>query len=181
MLKFGSIKKLLSQWKSKRINGLIGFTVLLFRCLSTHGETRSISETAHPHKSGVNAWDFWGRFLITGGDDGAISITDLKHPASQVHNFPGRHSAQIAGLRALPCRKSSAQSSMDVEMSDFSIITASVDQRITLWSVTNCGQELSKVHEVRMAKISFEHLFTYLQYFCYIQAFNGRQLNVFVF
>jgi len=117
------------------------------RILSTHGETRSISEAAHPHNSGVNAWDFWGRFLITGGDDGAISITDLKNPVSQVYNFPGRHSAQIAGLRALPCRKSSLQSSVASDRSDFSIVTASVDQRITLWSVTNCGQELSKVHE----------------------------------
>ena len=138
---------------------------MIFRILSTHGETRSISETAHPHNSGVNAWDFWGRFLITGGDDGAISITDLKNPVSQVYNFPGRHSAQIAGLRALPCHKSSLQSSVDSDRSDFLIVTASVDQRVTLWSVTNRGQELSKVHEVRMAKISFEHLFTYLQIF----------------
>ena len=97
-----------------------------------------VSTRPQVHQSGINSMILFGDHLIvSGGDDGTISVTDLQINSLMCQKI-GAHSAHVTGL---------------VKLDKSHFASCSVDQRVTVWKFQEGGDKT-----IEMAKQIFSHV-----------------------
>ncbi|KAI8060142.1 WD40-repeat-containing domain protein [Gongronella butleri] len=111
----------------------------------THPSTKFTEPISHfsVHLSGVNAlqvvhWDAQTLLVMTGGEDNAMAATLIDKTTCAVvsgpAHVPDAHASSLTGLHVLHAPTSTDHSVL--------VATTSIDQRLNLWKVAQCGSDL---------------------------------------